>query len=816
MRRLDLRGTWRLRELGYEESIPAQVPGDNHSALLEAGKIPDPYWGDNELAVQWVGRRSWEYSRKFTMDEEMLGESSVFLNCDQLDTVADIYINDHHVASTDNMFRRYRFEVKEYCRLGENEIRIVFHSAVETAAARSQELPYEIPHSQYPIQSPHVNLVRKVACHGGWDWGCCLMVSGIYGDIYIGATSLGRIEYVYTTQTHTDGCCKVEVTAEIMSPNGGETELEVTLGDLKQRKPVLLTPGHNTVSTEVVVDNPKLWWPNGHGQQPLYDLIVAAAGDQVKKRLGLRQLEVITEEDDIGLSFKIRVNGADIFCKGANWIPADALPQRQTRERLDDLLTSAAAAHMNMIRIWGGGQYESEDFYDLCDEKGLLIWQDFMFSCALYPAAKEFLANVREEVMHQVKRLRDHACIALWCGNNECLGALNWFEVSRRNRDRYLVDYDRLYEGTIGQAVDEADPTRLYWPSSPCGGRGDYSDNWHEDSRGDMHYWTVWHENASFDAYFDVTPRFCSEFGFQSFPSLETIAAFAPESHFNPTAPFMEHHQRHPAGNSKITEMMTRYFRVPEGFENFVFLSQVQQGLAIKTGVEFWRHLQPTCMGTLYWQLNDVWPVCSWSSLEYSGKWKLLHYMAKRFYAPVIVTTFQNKDGALEVWAVNDTHQPQSVKAALQIWDLAGKVRKQEEYTGVVPAGGASLLAVRSLEQLAPRPDEVFAFLELTGDGIYHYNDHFFTEYKRCHLPEASLKAAAREVNGSYQVEVSTDMPAFFVSLECKGIRGEFDDNCFTLLPGKPRTLVFAPKEAVTFKGFQDSLKVSHLRAAYR
>jgi beta-mannosidase len=238
--------------------------------------------------------------------------------------------------------------------------------------------------------------------------------------------------------------------------------------------------------------------------------------------------------------------------------------------------------------------------------------------------------------------------------------------------------------------------------------------------------------------------------------------------------------------------------------------------LAIKTGVEFWRHLQPTCMGTLYWQLNDVWPVCSWSSLEYSGKWKLLHYMAKRFYAPVIVTTFQNKDGALEVWAVNDTHQPQSVKAALQIWDLAGKVRKQEEYTGVVPAGGASLLAVRSLEQLAPRPDEVFAFLELTGDGIYHYNDHFFTEYKRCHLPEASLKAAAREVNGSYQVEVSTDMPAFFVSLECKGIRGEFDDNCFTLLPGKPRTLAFAPKEAVTFKGFQDSLKVSHLRAAYR
>ncbi|NLA57774.1 MAG: glycoside hydrolase family 2 protein [Firmicutes bacterium] len=816
MRRLDLSGVWQLSQLGSHESIPAQVPGDNHSALLQAGKIPDPYWGDNELAVQWVGEADWVYSRKFRMDQDMLQESSVFLHCEGLDTITDIYINDQHVASTDNMFRRYRFEIKEYCRLGENEIKIVFHSPVKTAAARSKELPYEVPHSQYPIQSPHVNLVRKVACHGGWDWGPCLMVSGIYGDIYIGSTSLGRVEYVYTTQTHIDGACKVEVTAEVMSPNGGETEFLVTLGDIQQRKPVVLEPGLNIVSTEIVVVNPRLWWPNGHGEQYLYDLTVAIAGDVVKKRLGLRKLETITEEDDIGLSFKIRVNGVDIFCKGANWIPADALPQRQTRERLDDLLTSAAAAHMNMIRVWGGGQYESDDFYDLCDEKGLMIWQDFMFSCALYPATKEFLANVREEVIHQVKRLRDHACIALWCGNNECLGALNWFEVSRRNRDRYLVDYDRLYEGTIGKAVDEADPTRLYWPSSPCGGRGDYSDNWHEDSRGDMHYWTVWHENASFDAYFDVIPRFCSEFGYQSFPSLDTIASFAPESHFNPTAPFMEHHQRHPAGNSKIVEMMTRYFRVPEGFENFIFLSQVQQALAIKMGVEYWRHLQPICMGTLYWQLNDVWPVCSWSSLEYSGRWKLLHYVARRFYAPMIVTAFQNKENELVIWVVNDKQQAQTVEDAMEIWDFAGKLRKEEEYTGVVPAGGAVLLAKRPLEELVPRLDEVFAFLKLSGDGVQHYNDHFFTEYKRCHLPQANIKVNPRELDGVYQVEVSSDMPAFFVTLETGGIWGEFDDNCFILLHGRPRTLFFTLKQADSFKELADSLKVNHLRATYR
>lgn len=816
MQRVNLAGVWQLSQQGCDDIIEAHVPGDTHTALLEAGKIPDPYWGENELAVQWVGRQDWVYSRTFTVSEEFLAESSIFLNCDRLDTITDIYINDKYVASTDNMFRRYRFEVKEHLWLGENELRIVFRSAENTALERSQNLPYEIPHSQYPIQSPHINLIRKVACHGGWDWGCCLMVAGIYGDIYLGATSVGRIEYVYTTQNHRDGECRVEVTTEVISPKGGETELQVTLGEIQHSRPVTLKPGLNIVSTELLVENPQLWWPNGHGLQPLYELTVHIVGDEVKKRLGLRQLEIIVEEDEIGLSFKVRVNGVAIFCKGANWIPADALPQRQTREKLDDLLTSAAAAHMNMIRVWGGGQYESHDFYDLCDEKGILIWQDFMFSCALYPATPEFLANVKEEVTHQVKRLRDHACIALWCGNNECLGALNWFDVSRRNRDRYLVDYDRLYEGTIGQAVDVADPTRLYWPSSPCGGRGDYSDCWHEDSRGDMHYWRVWHENASIDAYFDVTPRFCSEFGYQSFPSLDTIATYAPECQFNVTAPIMEHHQRHPGGNSKITEMMTRDFRVPEGFGNFVFLSQVQQGLAIKSGVEFWRHLQPICMGTLYWQLNDVWPVCSWSSLEYTGKWKALHYMAKRFYAPVMVTAFQNQDDELEVWVVNDGREDRETNVNMQVLDFEGKTRWNDEYRGMVPAGGAKLIGKYPVVELAPIPNEVFLYLELEGEGVHHYNDHFFTEYKRCHLPLVNFEIKVDDLDDCYQVKVTGDMPAFFLTLNARGIAGEFDDNCFTLLPGESRILVFKPKQDSTLTEFKNSLEIQHLRATYR
>lgn len=448
MQRIDLTGVWQMHKLGDTAVIPAQVPGDTHSALIAAGKIPDPYWATNELDVQWVGREDWVYTREFHVDPSLLEEQSVFLNCDSLDTIAEIAINGHAVGATDNMFRRYRFEVADVLRPGHNEISILFRSAENTAIARGKELPYEIPHSRYPVQSPHINLLRKVACHGGWDWGCCLMVAGIGGGIYLGATSLGRIEHVYTTQVHEAGRCVLEVVVEIHSPSGGLTSLEVQLEGIEVSKRVELRPGLQKVALTLVVDNPKLWWPSGYGAQPLYEMVVRAAGDTVRKRIGLRRLEVVTEEDDKGLSFQIRVNGVSIFCRGANWIPADALPQRITRERLDDLLSSAVEANMNMIRVWGGGRYECDNFYELCDEKGLLVWQDFMFSCATYPATREFLASVREEVCYQVKRLRDHPCIALWCGNNECLGALNWYPVSRRNRDRYLVNYDRLFEGT--------------------------------------------------------------------------------------------------------------------------------------------------------------------------------------------------------------------------------------------------------------------------------------------------------------------------------------------------------------------------------
>ena len=822
MKTIDLAGDWRLVRVATGRSHPALVPGDTHTALLAAGEIPDPYVGTNELAVQWVGREDWEYRCEFVVSRDFLAEDMIFLSCDCLDTIAEISINGRAAGRADNTFVRWRFDVKRHLRAGKNAIRILFRSAEKSAAAEAKKLSYSIPHSPYPVQSPHRNLVRKVQCHSGWDWGPCLMVAGIQGDISVWATSAVRIDYVFTEQRHTKGACRVRVFAECTAARAGAYTIAATLGGETARKTVALAKGFNRPQLDLVVQKPRLWWPNGYGEQPLYDLAVEIGGHRVSKRIGLRTIELVNRKDRAGLSMSFRVNGVSSFCKGANWIPCDALPQRQSRARLEGLLSSAIAAHMNMLRVWGGGRYESEDFYDLCDEKGILIWQDMMFSCALYPATPGFLASVEREVRHQAKRLRDHPCLALWCGNNEDLGALTWFPESRANRDRYVVDYDRLNEGIIGRTLDECDPTRPFWPSSPSGGRGDYSDNWHDDSRGDMHYWSVWHEGKPFSAYREVSPRFCSEFGYQSFPSMEAIRAYAGEGSLNATAPVMEHHQRHPRGNSIITEMFTRYFRVPEGFESFVYLSQVQQALAIRTAVEWWRHLRPTCMGTLYWQLDDTWPVCSWSSIEYSGKWKLLHYAAKRFYAPVLLAGFVVGD-SVEIWAVNDRRDPVAGRVSAVVMDFAGRTIRKESVAMRAPAGSARILLKRLLSSLTPAPERSFLMLTLEAEGQAVTSELFFTEYKRCEIAKAAVRAEVTAGTGGrgIMVALTTDAPVFFVSLDAAGIPGEFEDNGFTLVPGAPRVVGFAPR-GVGDKGrpslaeFRRALSVRHLRDTYR
>jgi beta-mannosidase len=828
---VNLAGAWSVRQAdGDKPSVPMTIPGDVHSALLAAGQIPDPYFGRNEDEVQWVGKKEWLVERSFDVPADLLARKSVCLRLEHVDTFCTLSVNGQKVGETGNRFRRYDFEIKPFLKPGKNTITGLFKSADLITEERAAALPFPLPIVDNATVK-HINLIRKPACNGGWDWGIALMVAGFAGKTELIGTDVARIDYVTCDQKHQPGRCDVTVTAEVTSPEGGQTTLDVTLGDAKARVPVTLKSGANRVSASVTVDNPRLWWPSGAGEQALYDLEVTVGDAALSRKLGLRTIEVINKADPVdeknknakpGMSMTFRVNGVDLYCKGANWIPCDAMTARQTPDRYRDLLGSAQAANMNMIRLWGGGQFEDDCFYQTCDEMGLMVWHDFMFSCALYPSDRAFLAEVEAELAHQLRRLRDYASVALWCGDNECIGALTWFEPSKKNRDLYLLNYDRLSR-VLSETVAKYDPTRMFWPSSPCAGPGDFSDAWHDDNRGDMHYWTVWHENKNFSAFYSVKPRFCSEFGFQSFSSPDVAKTYCSPDMLNPTAPDFEHHQKNTGGNSRIMETMSRYFRFPESFESTLYLSQVQQGIAIKTAVEAWRHLQPRCMGTLYWQLNDNWPVASWSSLEYGGKWKHLHYQAKRFYAPVavMVVPADNDPTNIEVWAVNDRAVPAAAEAAVELWGYNGKKMETVSLKGDIAPRSARLLgklpvsAFGNAKELDQRFLEVVLSADVDGTKEVHRNEWFFSAFKRCDLGDALVDAIPAERNGTWTVTLTTDKPAFFVWANVSGIRGEFSDNSFTLLPGRPVTLTFTPKGAAGYDDFVKALTVTHLRRTY-
>lgn len=517
---IDLSGTWALQERDGPVGAALPIPGDALSALLAAGVIPDPYVGENELAVRWVAERDWTARRTFHLSEDEAGRPWRLV-ADMLDTVAEISVNGRVVMTADTMFRPHRAQVSGLLKAGANEIVILFRSAVGEAARRAAAQPFEIPYIAMNQPIGHTNLLRKVQCHAGWDWNLAVMPFGLYGAIGLEPADRPMLSVRHRQRHGAEGDpVVVDVTVEIDAPMAGTAPLAIAIAGTEHRESANFRAGRTTVHASLAIEAPRLWWPAGLGEPALQTLTVTLGETVSVQRIGLRRLEVVTARDATGVPLTVRVNGHDVFCRGANWIPADALPSRITPDAVRRLLADAVAANMNMIRVWGGGQYEPDWFYDLCDELGLLVWQDMMFSCSLYPADDAFLKEVDREIGYQVARLRHHASIALWCGDNEVIGALTWFEVSRRNRDRYLVAYDRLNR-TIEGAVRREDPDRLFWPSSPSKGPLDFGDGWKAEGSGDMHMWEVWHSGKDFEAYRETRPRFASEFGFQSFPRSE-------------------------------------------------------------------------------------------------------------------------------------------------------------------------------------------------------------------------------------------------------------------------------------------------------
>ncbi len=774
---LDLSGPWDLSDDTGQYTAPMSLPGDGISALRDAGVIPDPYWRQNEYDLRWIAERDWVLTRTFHVSR-----TDMALVLSMLDTVVDVTLNGQTILQADSMFRTHRVDLSDVLQVGENVIGLHFRSAPDAAKSLADAQPYFVPFQADNCPIPNGNMLRKPECDFGWDWNIALAPFGLYGDVHL--EPLGpRIADVIVAQNHVPQGVTVTIDVHTEGHPDGESLLASLCGVEVQGKIEF-----ETARLHFRIDAPDLWWPTGLGKQALQDLSITVGESKTTRRIGLRDIRLVSEPDDAGTGFAIHVNGHPVFMKGANWIPADALAGAITPDMCRDLLQSAVDANMNMIRVWGGGRYEPDWFYDLCDELGLLVWHDFMFACHLYPATEAFLTEVDGEVREQVARLNHHACIALWCGDNELVGALNWYEESRKDRDRYLVAYDRLNR-TIETALKDTAPMAIWWPSSPSAGPLNFGDAWHDDGSGDMHFWSVWHEGRDFDHYRDVSPRFCSEFGFQSYPSMDVIRRFTEPSDRNIASPVMESHQKNAGGNARITETMSRYFRFPEGFENFVYLSQVQQALAIKTAVTHWRSLKPHCMGTLYWQLNDTWPVCSWSSLDHGGGWKLLHHAARRFYAPVIVTAVPLSNG-ITLRVVNDQIDAAAVKIDAFAISPEGAARALGTATIKAPADQAVDGLV--IPTGAVQSDEILTFDWKVGGN--RHSDHFAPRpYKSYPLADAGIVIDTKEHADHIMLTLTSERLALFVALE-PNRAGRLSDNGFHLVPGRPVSVRFDPE----------------------
>ena len=812
MERLDLNGSWKLKETQGNESMPVKVPGSVLSGLLENQKIEDPFYRDNEYETRELFRKDYEFERTFEAGEELIGQDQVELVCEGLDTLADIYVNGTLAAVTENMHRTYRIPVRELLKNGENHIRILFHSVLQYMENYESEENKEVKYEPCGCMRGN-HLVRKAHSMFGWDWGPQLIDAGIFRDIYLEGNSGARLKEVHirqkTGRSMADVSVKVRlkklgeslnedwtVSAEIAKEHGEVIDSQTfVLRDLGQE--IWRNPDED-IETELSlhVTDPKLWWPNGYGEQPLYEVRVTVSapdGKEVtsdRKIIGLRSLTVSQEKDQWGSEFAFMVNGRKIFTRGANYIPEDCVYSRITRERQEYLLKSCVRANYNCVRVWGGGYYPSDDFYDLCDRLGLIVWQDLMYACNVYDVTDQFAESCRLEALDNVRRLRHHASLGLWCGNNEIESGWDHWDDFQKETMQLRMDYVKLFEYILPKAVKEADPDTFYWASSPSsGGCFDAPD---DENRGDVHYWAVWHGQKPFTDYRNYFFRFCSEFGFQSFPCRKTVDTYTLPEDRNIFSKVMESHQKNDAANGKILYYLSENFRYPKDFDSLLYISQVLQGVAIKYGCEHWRRNRGRCMGTLYWQVNDNWPVASWSSIDYFGRWKALHYMAVKFFAPVTASLEKTED-SLSVYLANETDMIQKCTVQLRIRDLDLRVIREWTEEGSADAFGTQKVLQVSLEEALENceQDQVFAEAVVTlADGRVLTECETFVPYKHINLKKEQPKIETEERDGQFVIRLTSNVFMPYVELDFADADVIFSDNFFSITGTEPMEIV--------------------------
>lgn len=787
MQTCTLNGTWQL-SAGHRslESVDMQIPGTVLSGLLAAGKIKDPFYRTNEDATRALFWKDYVFTRTFDVDEELLAQQHIVLVCEGLDTLAEISINGTFLAKTDNMHRTWKFQTKKLLHPGKNEIQIVFRSVLRFI----EDYPYEAHKkiNYIPCGSMKGNqLLRKAHSMFGWDWGPQTIDAGIFRDIYLQGYSHARIEDIRIHQQHAKNV-SVQTSITLSESVPGQklcVELSEDGADKPLQTKLCKTNADGVAAVDFVIENPKLWWPNDYGDQPLYIVRTTLLDEDgtslesITRRIGLRTLTISQEKDEWGNEFAFCVNGVKIFTRGGNYIPDDCLYTRITEKKLDYILESCRRAHFNCVRVWGGGYYPSDAFYDRCDEKGLIVWQDLMYACNVYDVTDAFAENCRQETYDNVRRLRHHASLGLWCGNNEIESAWDHWGDFQKETPYLRADYIRLFEEVLPKAVQEADGETFYWHSSPSS--GGCFDNPDDANRGDTHYWDVWHGQKPFTDYRKYFFRFCSEFGFQSFPCAKTVNSFTLEDDRNIFSRVMESHQKNDAANGKMLYYLSENLRYPKDLTHLLYASQVLQGMAIKYGVDHWRRNRGRCMGTLYWQINDDWPAPSWSSIDYFGRWKALHYMAQKFYAPHAVS-MTLEDHRCHVYFSNESFETTEYSLTLSIRDLSGNVLETYETKGNSPAFSAIETAVVDICSWEDQKDDVFL------EAVIHTKDQkvlkdveTLVPYKYLNLKNPVISTEAEETNDAFILHISSDCFAPFVALDFDDADVIFSDNFFHL-----------------------------------
>ena len=810
---IEINQGWEFRQVAPSPNAmggmwrPAQVPGDIHLDLLRNKLIPDPFYRDNEGKLQWIEGASWEYRTTINITPELLKKAILELVFDGLDAYAEVYLNDSKVLTANNMFRVWRVNAKPCLRSGANELRVVFPSPDQAAAQAASADPWRL--------KTHVEektYIRKAAYEYGWDWGPTFVTSGIWRPVHLEAWNEARVADLHIRQLDvTAAVAHLNGEVEVVATESAAAEVSIRYSyagkPVEATRSVMLHAGVNHIDLPLEITKPDLWYPTGYGAQPLYTFTAQGRAqgrveDQHSVTTGLRSLILRRDLDKWGRSFEFVVNGIPVFGKGANVIPFDSFPNRVTEANYRRILQSAKDANMNMIRLWGGGYYETEQLYQLCDELGIMVWQDFMFGNDWQPGLYAWKLNVAAEIEDQVKRLRDHPSIVIWSGNNETEEAITWNDRQQLPADvriQMWQDYVSTFSGVIPSVVERLDPQRPYWPSSPS---SDYEETSATFETGDAHIWDVWHGRVPFSTYEKHHVRFVTEYGFQSFPEMKSIETFTlPEDRTSIFTPVMLNHQKNNAGNSLIHDYMLKDYPEPKDFPSFLYASQVLQAEGIKIGAEHFRRSRPETMGSLFWQLNDCWPVASWSSVDYYGRWKALQYYARRFYAPLLVSPHV-EDGMVKVYIVSDKVQPVAGELHLRIIDFDGKAEKVMDKPVSVSELSSQVYLQVPLSDLGGVKGAdaarrmVVAELVVEGKSVSR-NLVYLVPTKQVHLPEAHIHAELTLVGNEYHLKLTSPVLARSVYVAFGVTSPELSDNYFDLLPGETVDVVVKSTESL-------------------